>query len=284
MIVFGSRVRGLRGYFVIQDSSSEYVDGVPSSELVISDSLSDTGSLRKNTQLDADQSASLLTLRLIEQKPFIFIRYGDGAIQCINHFIGNTCDGEVYSTQLGRELLRCWDCVISDGKRAVIGDWLSASFDPRTVKSRHENLYDMLVGDARPHWVHFEALLLMRDTPALRLFYQVVRRDSRRKLLMGPAEWEPAAAILSADFMPISVSAHLFRDHVFGIRDGLSRREFDVLLYGAGMAGNIPVIDHWNRNRDRTYICLGSALDPIYRGRTRFQQLPPNQARGILPA
>ena len=225
----------------------------------------------------ADQSAEILTYRLIGQEPFIFVRYGDGALECIAGKTGGTCDGELYSKLLAEDLVRCWNLLFTRPEQVVIGHWLSASFDERSVSNRYESEYQALISQApntgtNPTFIHFESLLLMRDSVELVNFYKAVRNDKRKKLLMGPATWMPAADVLNTAFygIPVIKDLHALKDE---IRIGLDIRDFDVLLYGAGMAGNIPVIDHWNANPEKTYINLGSALDPLYRGRTRKQQL-----------
>ena len=43
---------------------------------------------------------------------------------------------------------------------------------------------------------------------------------------------------------------------------------FDVLLWAAGMAGTIPVVRLWEKFPSRTYINLGSAMDPLTRSAT----------------
>jgi hypothetical protein len=238
-------------------------------------------SLHRNTLLSEDQSAILLTNKLLRLEPFIFIRYGDGALECINRASGRTCDGEIYTAVLGAELLRCWNMVCSH-PGAVIGDWMTASFDAKSITRRYEPEYTALIGPATPLWIHYETLLLMRESAALLTFYNAIRNDPRRKLIMGPEQWRPAADLLKADFFAIPVSTELFRRYTPEIHQGLAVRSFDILLYGAGMAGNVPVIDNWAEHPERTYINLGSALDPLYRGRTRMQQLTSTRARAFM--
>ena len=57
---------------------------------------------------------------------------------------------------------------------------------------------------------------------------------------------------------------------------------YDVLLFGAGLAGVIPIVDEWRRHPERTYIHMGSAFDPLFKGRTRSGQLSTYQARAFL--
>ena len=67
--------------------------------------------------------------------------------------------------------------------------------------------------------------------------------------------------------------------HLDSVSHELRREPFDVLLYGAGMAGNIPAISNWVVYPERTFINLGSALDPLFRGKSRRQQISPERAR-----
>lgn len=239
-----------------------------------------------HTHFNEDESADILSEALVRKTPFIFIRFGDGALECISGKTGRTCDGELYSPELGRELKRAWNLLFTR-PGVYIGDWFSASFSPTSPHGLYEEEYKGLINDARmrgkymPNWIHFESLLLMRESTSLIEFYYTVRNDTRKKLLMGPKEWRPAAEILKSDFLEIPVSTNLLK-HVNEIKLALNGSEFDVLLYGAGMAGNIPIIDLWNSRRDRTYINLGSALDPIYRGQTRRQQIPVARAKALF--
>jgi hypothetical protein len=241
-------------------------------------------------RLSADESAALLTRKLRAWEPFFYLRYGDGAIECMKGTQGRTCDGERYSQGLGTELRAAFDmlrvCDSFHGLRPrpilCLGDWLTASFDYDMEHTRYAGEYAELIGDLKPHyWLHFEALLLMRESEALADFYRAVARSSRQKLYMGPASHAPAARLLNADHL-VTPMQELF-SYVDQLTEELTRRRFDVLLYGAGMAGNIPVIRAWRYFPERTYIHLGSAFDVLCLGKkTRRQQLAPNRARALL--
>lgn len=232
-----------------------------------------------NTLLDADQSAVFLTEKLCSKEPFFFIRYGDGAMECIQGRSGHTCDGEEYSHDLGAALLLSWVSVLH-GSNVYLGDWLSACFERSTEKTRYEDFYSHMTKGRQLKWLHFEALLLMRESEQLVEFYRAVKGDSRKKLFMGPRGNIGAAEMLGADFLETPMS-HLFMQ-AGGLTEELLNRDFEVLLYGAGMAGNIPVTRCWKRYPERTYVHLGSAFDPLFRGKTRRQQLHPVRARGLF--
>jgi hypothetical protein len=97
---------------------------------------------------------------------------------------------------------------------------------------------------------------------------------------MGPGWNREAADMLDADFLE-TPTRDLFRQVNF-LTGQLTSRDFDILLYGAGMAGTIPAVASWWRFPDRTYINLGSAMDPLFYKRTRRQQLSHERARYLF--
>lgn len=239
------------------------------------------------TSLTADQSASVLTSMLIAKEPFFFARFGDGFLECVSGKKGQTCDREQYSEELGGRLLIAWFALMAAATnpgaspQVYIGDWLSASFDSSSEHARYAEQYSQLIGHAKPIFLHFEALLLMRESQDLVNFYRAVKRDPRKKLYMGPAENAGAANMLGCEHLVTPMSS------LFGHVDRLTTdlidiRDFDVLLYGAGMAGNIPVVRCWEAHPERTYINLGSALDPLGRGKSRWQQIAVDRAKRMF--
>lgn len=231
--------------------------------------------------LTADETAILLTRRLRQHAPFFYVRYGDGALECIHKGAGVTCDGERYSPELGHALLDAWVTILGLPE-VYIGDWATASFEAGD-RTRYTAEYEALIamgGGERCQRVHFEALLLMRESEALADFYRAVARDSRQKLYMGPAECRGAAKMLGADHL-VTPMADLYADTP-RLTNELMGRQFDVLLYGAGMAGSIPAAQCAAVHPERTYINLGSAMDPLFRRQTRRQQLTPARARRLL--
>ncbi len=234
-------------------------------------------------KLTPDESAELLTEKIINREPFFFVRYGDGAIECI-YGLGNgqTRDHEQYSSEMGSELKHCWDALMRSN-RTYVGDWFSASFleNGEDQFTEYATEYSQMIGDANPNWIHFEALLVMRESKALVDFYRAVKRDDRRKLYMGPKHLAPTAHMLGAYKHIVTPMKDLFKE-VDQLTEILMKEEFDILLYGAGMAGNIPAIRVWEAFPDRTFVNLGSAMDILFGQRTRKQQLPKAIARRMF--
>ncbi len=252
-------------------SSTAYVDlatGPDETAIFVSPGLRST--------LSADDSALYMTSLLRGGRPFLFLRYGDGAIECIFGLgRGQTCDHEPYTQELGAALLEVWDSCVG-APNVYVGNWLSASFgNDRSTEYASE--YAQLLGKRDPHFLHFESLLLTRPSQALLEFYRGVKQDTRRKVYLGPAEHAQGARALGCRHV-ITPMSGLFAQ-VDRLTGQLAGMDFDVLLWAAGMAGSIPVIRSWQKHPERTYINLGSALDPLYRGRTRSGQLTQHQAR-----
>lgn len=230
--------------------------------------------------LTADESAVILTTKVRAGLPFFFVRYGDGALECLAGRDSMTRDGERYSLPLGDQLADCWRALMQRPELVYVGDWQAASFDEKTEHSRYPEQYEAMFEGANPTRIHFEALLLMRNSPELVGFYRAVKQDTRRKLFMGPAWNAGAAKMLGADFL--ETPTHDLLSHADRLLAELRERPFDVLLYGAGMAGNIPAIRCWELHPERTFINLGSAMDCLFHHRTRNQQLSTAEARQMF--
>lgn len=235
--------------------------------------------------LNEDQSAATLAASLSARLPFYFIKLGDAAVEIMNGYGKATCDGELYTEDLRRGLRAAWNALgkmSGSGSVLYVGDWSTASFSGAKDKSRYASEYDGMMAGSRGVFLHFECLLLMRESPELLGFYRAVRDDPRRKLLLGPVAWAPMARLLGCDFLGLPVMPNLYDIHT-QIAAELKSRDFEVLLYGAGTAGHVSVIDCWIEHPGRTYINLGSALDPATSmGRTRKQQIAPNRAKAFL--
>jgi hypothetical protein len=231
-----------------------------------------------HTQLNADESARFLAAKVRRREPFAYVRYGDGALECMAGLRGRTCDGEDYAPGLASELAYAW-YLLHGAENVWLGDWLSASFDSSTEHSRYEQQFSEL---ARGHdkWLHCEALLLMRESGALVDFYRAAKEDRRRKMFLGPAANRRAADLLGARFMEVPLQdLYQYADL---IERQLLQADFEVLLWGAGLASIAPVVNCWRRRPQCTYVHLGSAMDPLFRGRTRRQQIDQDRAWAVF--
>jgi hypothetical protein len=234
----------------------------------------------KNSTLDADKSAYMLREAVIHHEPFFFARVGDGAIECLKNVRpagAKTCDGEVYTDEL-REKLRCAIDTLKSSERVMWGDWRIADIgsEPKYV----DEWVRLIQPDERA-LLSPEALLLNRQTEALRSFYSAIRNDGRNKLYVGPARNAEGARMMGSEhFIVPEPDMQRFLGHV---EDELVALDYDILLFGAGLAGLCAAVAAFRAHPLRTYIHIGSALDPIgLKPNTRSGQLSPFKARKLL--
>lgn len=224
----------------------------------------------------ADRSAEILTERLKLNHPFLFLRYGDGALECIRGDRAATRDDEAYTPELACDLHEAWQILAADraaDRWIFIGDWLTASF---AGEPSHVSEWRALLGAWRPWMLHFETLLLMRRTRALYDFYRTVQHSPLRKALLGPPWMKETARKLGAVHIQTELGGLHARAWFY--EHALISEKFQLLLFAGGLAVNLPVVHCWQRHPQRTYIHVGSAFDPLTKT-TRSQQLAPVDAR-----
>jgi len=218
---------------------------------------------------DMDESARILTRMLRERKPFFFARIGDGAIELLSGKPGKTCDGEEYSPELADQI---WDVLDAlEDSHAWLGDWRTATngSPPRLMDS-----WLIKVIPTEKRLLHFEALLLNRESDALVDFYRAVREDTRRKMHLGQdTPSRETADFLCAHHQWMTCPRGGVYDELGDIVAAIESAAPDVLLFGAGLAGLVAAVRYWVKHPDSTCIHLGSALDPLFFGKTRNGQL-----------
>lgn len=240
------------------------------------------------TTPSADASAAILAARIREQLPTLFIRFGDGALECMagRHALPHTCDLELYSDELAKALDDTVQRVheADDESTVFFGDWRTAE-SPGSAPKYVEAWEREFLKPGR-QFLHFEALLLMRRSAQLADFYRAVKEDRRRKLFIGPESNAGAARMLRADHI-ITPDLQQPNKAMHVVSPSVLRRiemlDPQLVLWGAGLAGNVPVVEYWSEHQERTFIALGSAMDPLFaRGRSRSNQLRQDQAAELF--
>lgn len=231
--------------------------------------------------LTADESLARLTSDLKAKRPFYFSKFGDGFLTCVYGGPGFTCDGEAYTPGLAGLLIDCWRKMLKS-ERCYLGDWMTASFErgPEMAREWEDSLHLPGIKSMLATWLHFECMLLMRESQELVEFYGAIKRDPRKKLYMGPVGNAGVAEMLGAEHLVVPMGGLI--KQIPALTETLQAADFDVLIYGAGMAGNVPVTRCWERWPERTYINIGSALDPLFWKKTRRQQISQERARVLL--
>lgn len=223
-----------------------------------------------------DASCAILTQALRDRPPFFFVRIGDGAIECItNPEKGHTCDGEKYSKDLGEAVFESI-VALGDSDQVLWGDWQTAVAGS---VPNHIAAWKRVIRPVRKQMLNYEALLLMRRSHELLDFYRTLARDPRKVVYVG-RNAEPAARMLHAHFIETPMGMTLDSSDFLAME--LDRANPDVVLFGAGMAGLVRVVDYWLGHPNVTCIHLGSALDPLAGKPTRSRQLSTADARDFL--
>lgn len=231
---------------------------------------------------NADMGARTLAWRIREQKPFFFVRIGDGAIECIRGSgrAGHTCDGEEYNRALAGKLAASISTLRAGGDTVIWGDWRTATAGSAPT---YTDEWAKMVDAPNRLRIDYESLLLMRESAALVEFYKSVRNDSRSKLYIG-RDALAAGDLLRCKSVFLTPMGMGWREHYHMLK-ALSAIRPKVVLFGAGMVGLTAVVDYWQGHADVTCIHLGSALDPLYQPRaTRAGQLSKEQATNLMEA
>lgn len=212
------------------------------------------------TAKGVDIDAHVLTDWYKSGRPLFFARIGDGAIECMAGKPGVTCDGEAYQPLLGLEIYKAIKALRAAGRDVVWGDWSRADGGSAP---RYVELWRELVGPS-PALVHYEALLLMRQSQALLRFYSEVKGDPRRKVYVGAPQHAGVCKMLTCHGIFMKEARGGVFNEIDLIVRSLEDIRPDVVLFGAGLAGLVGVVRYWEANPATVCIHLGSALDPLF--------------------
>lgn len=232
--------------------------------------------------LEADASASVLASLIENRQACVYARIGDGDVYCAfalppygNGEQANT-NGEVASPGLPLRIRRAIARIAHLPGYVYWGDYLSRSVDEPELGREWEQMRPWLM---RRPLLHVEALLLHRRSDALRAFYAAAADDRRRKVYVAPAALAQGAELLGADHYEVPASNAYERAEEIAAE--LDEERWQVVYLSAGYASKLIVAEGWRAGR--SYIDLGSALDPLYRSEsTRTGQLTQAEARALL--
>ena len=227
--------------------------------------------------MTADQTAILFAAKLRAREPFVHIRYGDADFAWMMGGTGHTCDQEFPRPGIADELARAWEQLWARPD-FYLGD--IETFRTPATDAIRAYAARLLVGRDPSRLVHTEALLIHRLTPELLWFYQTLREDPRRKLLVSAGRTAAGAAMLDARH--VEVDATRANTAVAETIGRIEAADWDILLTCCGRASKLIAGELSERHPDRTIIELGSGLDPLFVGQTRSEQVPMSKARSYF--
>jgi hypothetical protein len=208
-----------------------------------------------------------LTRLLRDRVPFTFTKFGDGELFCMSGRRGDNCDHHLYTPELRHALTRAFQHLVQDSQ-VYVGQWYQ-----KDLLRPFERQFG-----ATPRYVWYQLLLLMKLTPELLDWYTALAEQRRRKVFVGPARLIGASQMLRCNRfveVPLVNAFNRYRE----VREILQSDAAEIFLFSAGMASKPWISDLLKMRRSITCVDLGSALDPVFVGRTRTSQVPTAQAR-----
>lgn len=252
--------------------------------------------------LGLEESTSFLTNKLKNKEPFVFVKFGDGDLYWMAQNPVAIAGGETYRPGIDEELRKAADTLrrlpyvyFGDQLTCASGPYLESEqtvfikqslekngipFQLEEFAGEHVSM-QTIVPDER--WLHFECLLLHRKSAELLEFYRAVKLDGRLKAFIGNWKLTASGIMLNANSSLHSVvhenNAHAEKHRIASLVRFYTEAYWDILLLSAGRASKLIAAALAPQFPNRTIIELGSALDPLFIGRTRGEQLDPEVAR-----
>lgn len=229
--------------------------------------------------LSADTSALLLTAHLRERSPFTFVRYGDGDLYCYFDkppYGTGTPDvnGESATFDLNARLREATREFGRLPIRLFVGDFAARSAGTLGMTNEWAQVLDVL---GHVSLLDVEALLIHRLSPAVVDFYRAARLDPRPSVYLAPERLTGAADWLGADH--IDSTATEAHRHIDDFARTLADGPWEIVYVSAGRSTKPIIAEAAKERPSMTYIDLGSALEPLFIGRTRSGQIESADAR-----
>ena len=194
---------------------------------------------------------------------FSFVKLGDGEQLAMQGAEGANCDGHPYSPELAVDLKRAFR-YFGTRNDVVITKW-KFGLDQELVKELGVNP----IGD------HDLFLHRVNEiTPSHFNFYRAVKLSQRKKIFVGPARLRGVIDFLNIDeFIEVpEVNAYATVGGLsWALNSQITRNA--IFLFSAGMPAKIMIANLLRSGTPITCIDLGSALDPLFVGQTRTNQL-----------
>lgn len=237
----------------------------------------------------ADESVKFLTNKLRNREPFVFTKFGDGDLYWMSGNPVPIAGGETFRPGIDAEL-RQSARTLAGLPHVYFGDQMTCGSGP--YMEREQDLYVRLPYDCDnppfptsghvivvtpARWLHFECLLIHRLSPELLEFYRVLKERREGTLLVSGSHLRLAQMLFAERYCTVDhANAHGEWEPILDIMDLF---KWHTLLLSAGRASKMIAAALALKFPDRTIIELGSALDPLFVGRTRSEQVRPEDAR-----
>lgn len=225
-----------------------------------------------------EESCDILRARLVKRRPFMFCKYGDGAIECMHRltYVGRrSANGEAVEEASAEIITRSWSQLVqySRDHDVFMGDWMTASTFGPGDREKHEDEYLAMCAGADFTYLNYECLLATRTSEELRAFYMQLKRDTRKKLLVT-GRLTAAAKCFGADLLKLPLPEEYNGGAAAAgqvVADEIAAMDHEIVIFAGGGLAAIAEAELAERGwaDGRTLINIGSGLDPLFIGRTR---------------
>ena len=217
--------------------------------------------------LSRKDTLTILTNNLHTKTPFIFTKFGDGEIACMNGEVGHNCDRHPYSENLGVHLIDSFLYLTSEDY-CYIAKWVDDEYKD-ILRNKWPVEFD--------NWVEYDTMLHVEGQldGYIKGFMSRLKSDVRIKVFVGPERLSGVNKLLDIDYHIIipTINAYSVCDKAYNMMESLAKNHPDVIfIFSSGMMAKVLISDIHKKYKKCTFIDMGSSFDPIFVGKTRLKQ------------
>jgi hypothetical protein len=233
-----------------------------------------------------DMAEKQHTLELFKEfldnnEPFVFAKFGDGELLCMDGARGCNCDKHPYSKDLGDKLKKAL-FNISGKSNAYIADWNEPKFLKIRSKYTNPETADNL------NLVDYQLILSLDQNfgDHLREFYRSIKKasETREVVMVIPEKLNGVADYIAPTGRIVNVpkiNSFSKYDEVLSKITG-DLKDNSIMITACGMMAKSLISEVITENPLTTCIDFGSAFDPLFIGHTRDGQAPAENVKAFF--
>jgi hypothetical protein len=201
--------------------------------------------------MDRTGTIQTFTQKLINKKPFSFIKIGDDCVFCVQGQKGANAENHPYSPELAHHMREAYEYCIRRPQDIHVAEWNNSKL-----------------------W-YFDALLMHEDrflTDDLKNFYRILKNDSRPKYYFARDRMREASKVFNMEFIEVPYPNSY--SHIAEVMEKVKEiaRPDIIILFSCGMLSKIMVYECHKICPEMTVLDMGSAFDPLFVGDTRSNE------------
>lgn len=215
-----------------------------------------------------EQALSLFTSFLLTDKHFVYAKFGDGELACMNGEKGHNCDSHPYSEKLG-DLLTSAFIGLNKMDDVYIANWQDDGYS---------EIRDFFIKncDLNPKLVYYDTMLHVQNQLDEHIynFLKFIKLSTKRKIFFGPLRLNPVEKLLNINIhieVPLVNNFKYYDKYVTWLSNNIKKD--DIIIFSSGMMSKSLIYEIRQLEMNTTCIDMGSSFDPIFVGKTRLKQL-----------